>query len=699
MLQVSNMNNNNLFFYTLELKNYRQYYGTTRIEFSQEQDKLFTIIIGPNGSGKTNLMNAFLWCLYGKENYLKESSQVLPIINTKAIKEAKVGELIDLEVTITIGDENKIPLYKISRKLAVRKADEEYRDIVIYRAKDIEAPLPKNFLNPEPYVIESFLKYEHDKGWQQVDNYNDAVQMLLPSRLSNFFFFDGERLTNFFAKEERKFIKKGIEEISQITLLDNAIKHLEEIISDYRKDTKGYNINADNILNEISLLEERIERNKKILDDKRQELEKVESSLSQIEKELRTYSISYVRELQKKRDDINTELKRLRNQRQEYKNEYIRLLIELSPIVYLYDCIDHTLNILESNTEKGLLPPPISERFGRELIERGICICGRNINDERSKQSIEEYIKTAGQLSEIATLAINGKHILSNMKDSIDKKVDELDRCIKKIRECDNYINDKEQELREISAQLKKVDEERIRELESEREAKDKWRIELMTSIQLLEGDTYGYVERKKRLEQEHNKITKQINKLREINNKIRFCEEAKSKLLSIKESLIEETCRILEEKTTKYFLDLIWKKGTYQKCIIDKDYEISVIHKDGYTALGSLSAGETLYLALAFIAALRDITNIKLPLTIDTPLGRVSGVARINAASNLPQYLPDTQITLLVTDSEYLSPMVDESDNSIGFSFRDKIKHKVGKEYKLVFDSSKDTTRVEPFG
>ena len=51
----------------LKLHNYRQYVDE-EIEFSHRlKGKRITIIQGPNGSGKTNIINAITWCLYNKE--------------------------------------------------------------------------------------------------------------------------------------------------------------------------------------------------------------------------------------------------------------------------------------------------------------------------------------------------------------------------------------------------------------------------------------------------------------------------------------------------------------------------------------------------------------------------------------------------------------------------------------------------------
>jgi len=83
----------------LQLKNYRQY-RDARLEFSTGPDANFTIIQGANGAGKSNLLNAITWCLYGEERHLNEEAEGLPLINEKIYAELDPGNSERVEVEI-----------------------------------------------------------------------------------------------------------------------------------------------------------------------------------------------------------------------------------------------------------------------------------------------------------------------------------------------------------------------------------------------------------------------------------------------------------------------------------------------------------------------------------------------------------------------------------------------------------------------
>ena len=110
-------------------------------------------------------------------------------------------------------------------------------------------------------------------------------------------------------------------------------------------------------------------------------------------------------------------------------------------------------------------------------------------------------------------------------------------------------------------------------------------------------------------------------------------------------------------------FLKTMYKKKMFKKFIIHDNFDVELINNENVSILGSLSAGESLFLALSFISAIRDVTGFKFPLIIDTPLGRVSGTPRHLLSRALPEYLPNEQIIFLATDTEFLNPDINVHD------------------------------------
>ena len=195
--------------------------------------------------------------------------------------------------------------------------------------------------------------------------------------------------------------------------------------------------------------------------------------------------------------------------------------------------------------------------------------------------------------------------------------------------------------------------------------------------------------EAKKKLDSYQKDLLSEMSKdskQKHLTHQLKFCQDALSTLSRVKTELLDDMRDTVQRHTKKYFLKFLWKKDTYDDVIIDENYQITAHHVDGYNVRTGLSKGEKLVLALSFMAALRKITGFGFPLLIDTPLGRVSGEPRYNIASELPVFLKNNQVTLLVTDSEYQAEIQDDDNNQVFPPIRDTIEKYVGADYDIKF-------------
>ena len=74
-------------FDSIDIENYRQY-KSLHITFPEKSGNDLHVIVASNGVGKTNLLNAINWCLYGDEPHLGDEDDALTICNHLALQEA-----------------------------------------------------------------------------------------------------------------------------------------------------------------------------------------------------------------------------------------------------------------------------------------------------------------------------------------------------------------------------------------------------------------------------------------------------------------------------------------------------------------------------------------------------------------------------------------------------------------------------------
>ena len=169
---------------SIELKNFRSY-GDFCMDFSQDQTKSITVIEGGKGAGKTSLINAISWCLYGKENFSK-SSDGMPIPNGTALKNTDVGEACESSATITIHDGHG-PRYKIMRRLECRRISGDHNKRF---CDDAAGEMDSGFITN---VSQSFAESD-SKGWNVTDTpsgFAQKVAKFLPDETFPLVVIDG----------------------------------------------------------------------------------------------------------------------------------------------------------------------------------------------------------------------------------------------------------------------------------------------------------------------------------------------------------------------------------------------------------------------------------------------------------------------------------------------------------------------------
>ncbi|MDH4203836.1 MAG: DNA sulfur modification protein DndD, partial [Phycisphaerae bacterium] len=117
---------------------------------------------------------------------------------------------------------------------------------------------------------------------------------------------------------------------------------------------------------------------------------------------------------------------------------------------------------------------------------------------------------------------------------------------------------------------------------------------------------------------------------------------------------LRQNKIHLLQEKTFEMYLRLSSKSGLIKDLKIDeKTYEITVTGRDGTEIKKSgLSAGEKEIFAVSLLWGLAQTSELKLPIIIDTPLSRLDSAHRDNIVNN---YFPNAadQVIILSTDTE----------------------------------------------
>jgi DNA sulfur modification protein DndD len=176
----------------ITLKNFRSYEDETTFSFAPKDDKNIVLIGGENGAGKSTLFEAIKLCIYGPANYgyLGQNHNYLTKIknniNDNAFKNKEIDCFIGLSLSFKEGTEVKEYYLKRSWSYEKQRINEHFK--VSLQGKD---------LNDEDKLY--FDKY---------------LKSVIPPSLFDFFFFDGEELSDFFTgKSASSNLKESILEL------------------------------------------------------------------------------------------------------------------------------------------------------------------------------------------------------------------------------------------------------------------------------------------------------------------------------------------------------------------------------------------------------------------------------------------------------------------------------------------------------
>jgi len=632
------------------------------IKLSQDAEKPITIIEGNNSLGKTTLMNAIHWCLYGKEPFFLNEGLGKPRINQKSLNDTKVGDKVKAKIKVSFSNYKHIT-HIVTRELICRRENEGTSKVPSSKAG---GQIDSGFKLDE-YITVEILK--DDGNWRVVDDKNQSVTeigRIIPEDLADFILFNGEMLDVFFREKNQRNIRTGIERVSGISITKKSIEHWDKIQKDYkvkvRKTSSGPEI-QDHIRVRDEM-EEKVEAHKTEQNECIQKIKLLEPRQKEILNILKNHPLELIKNFESERTDfVNLRKILIDSKNRVYQNRAEYIIKNFSPILLNKVILDAS-GIIQEAEEMGQIPPPINLSLLKEKIEEGFCICGTDLNKNKDAKSNLNSLLDEVKHSVLASTAIEGREALRRLIDlpMTSEIVDKLNIFREQFNDASNAVITNEEKIAGITKQLEEHPQEKIRKLGHELEDID-------SKINKQSDKSKGL---DSKIEAAKNTITMKdqiIDRASKVGidskrwkAKEEIARKAKEALEEILEELLNEVRKVVEKRTGELWKLLISKGNEIRNIEIDENYKIRVIDKEGIDSLRDLSAGQTLYLALSFIAAIREVTDMNYPMIIDSPFGKVSGYERVQAAENLPKYLPKTQITFLVTNVEYNSTVFDSA-------------------------------------
>ncbi len=649
---------------TLRMENFRQFRGTTKVDFSCDPEKNVTIILGDNTFGKTTLLQAFNWCFYNKVNFDQHPDFLL---NYELSEEMRNGEQQIVEVEITVLHDGTE--YVITRTQRYTCANGNVRGESVPNIK---------------------VSYKQEDGQTesvkaaQVDN---VINNILPEDLSTYFFFDTERVSSI---STRKDVAEAVKGLLGLSIMDSAIKHLGDRAKRATVIGKLYgsmdldgDAKAQEALNRIQTAEEKRNAIAGQLEDCASQISQYDARKEQLDAILRDNQTTTT--LQKKKEDLERRISLERKALSEAITQYFRefnagsLAFFAQPLLSTASAFLKEVKVDDKGI-RDLTKPTIME-----LIKRGRCICGQEIRDGN-----EAYQHLMAELAYVPPESIGNtvrhyKERLSSFSRPAERTYSSLDERYRAILRSKNRIQEWEDEHQTIGTQIsgkenmRRYEQEladirvRLRDIHAKKDR-----------LNRDDGALKSDIDRWKKL---YDSLTAVSEKNRQAMELIVYAEEIKGWLEETykdKELTIRED---LEAKVNEIFERMY---HGHRRVTIDAKYHVELLTTvyDREIAAGE-SEGSNRVKNFAFIAGLVAMAKGKIitdssenginlssepyPLVMDAPFSNADETHTANISKVLPEIAEQVIMFVMQKDWNYAEPVMND---------------RVGKRYHLNKDS-----------
>jgi DNA sulfur modification protein DndD len=599
----------------LRLKNFLPYAGEVFLSFPTDEYVNTTIFFGENTKGKTSILHAVRWVLYG---IATDKGQELTYENLLNYSARDRGET---EVAVEMNFLHDQDLFWLRRELTGTEAS--------------SAGFLRMTKNGQPVG--------HDEAARTIEN-------IAPAETQRFFLFDGELLREYEelmvpSNHTAKKIKKAIEDVMGFPSLLKAQTVLEKVKKKLATDSKAERSANDALVqlqNERDRLEESIEL-------KVEEYEEVKDSydLAYEEEKALIAAINSQSKDKAKFDELNNlqgVLESLKQQCKEKDQNLAEIRKDAWKSILKQKVQDESnknrnLESQRQQIQSDLKNLEVTKAHLREIESTGTCpMCGSEpevgeafaqkfhqleADSQRIKDSLEN-------IPEPNSLWVSLEPKFANSSQEKDLKASE--------REKQSLLVQRES----IGQQIKALVDD-LRDFDGD-EADRLVRRKAVLTLTLQE-----LVERNAELERVLDKLRADSLRIQQEINKFNFSGEItkESQLLVVKETLqlvdkakekLRDRIRSrVEEAATKAFTAMTNRPDDYKELRITEGYGLEILASDG-RVIPKRSAGAEQVVALALIDGLNNVGSSPGPVLMDTPFGRLDLTHRANILGYMPK-------------------------------------------------------------
>lgn len=642
-----------------------------RLHFSTNPNTPLTVIRAENGSGKTSILHALRWALYGEDgipdNMRLTSTATAP------------GEAVIVQVRVEFTTTELFTGAEVRYRL-IRTCEEIPTENDAYERAPDRLRLLQRTIRGEDYIEEGKEEF---------------LRRLLPLHLADVFFTNGDAVQRFISggqhaeRERQAAVHEAIGHVLGLEDVEKAEDHLNFIAKELRRELANTGGGGLKVAQDaLEVCQEKIEAKKGDLSIIQLRINAIEDQIRTDEKALDSMrSIGDLDTIQGRIHELERDLEDLETREKEIRQQMKDCLRSESLSWHLIgNRLQKGLDNLNSLADSRVIPSTSIE----VLIDRlalGVCICGEPLEPGSKHRAhletlVEEQHQIAPEPQRWVALWHQARHSNSSEQTAVRERksfVHQTAELRNQYTVCQDRRRAKQLDLDRERQRRGQIDEERVRFLSFRIQGNQSKLADNQRLYGQAEGDLHALTEDMRVCEATVRKEEKAADIKWELqcHNDVAhdLAQLAGGTLATLKSDYVQRVSTRME----KLFLEIIGSDPEADATVItgvsiDNKYDI-VIHAQGNRTLDAdteLNGASQRALTLAFIWALMEVAQQEAPRIIDTPLGMTSGAVKHRMVKLLTtppgrDGLP-YQVVLFMTRSEIrdIESLIDDRAGSV---------------------------------
>ena len=627
------------------------------LRFSSDSDRPLTVIRAENGSGKTSILQALRWGMWGEEGIPPD----MPLTSTAV----PVGSSVTVQVSLVFSERD---MY----------SGEETRYRLIRTCEETRGT-GDEFQRTDPRVR---LLMQTDQGDVDIEEGRQArISAMLPLSLADVFFTDGDAVQNFVSgidqteKDRQEYVHNAIRQLLGFDDVESANKVLGTVSRRFRRDL------LDSGSRELQAAKESLERVENDLGSRRNgrlliraRIEGVEQQIREDERELdRIKGVGDLDAIQSQIHQLNADIQHLEAEEENVRKQMKDVLqSEALSIRVLGDWLQSGIGVLAELEDRNVIPG-MSVGLLHDRLELGECICGVELVEGTTRHThilelIDHQQQAEPRLQRLTELRYESREIAGHASGPPGRAgvfTEALETLRKQFTDCKDHQRKKAGDLRVEEARRAQIDEERVRELTERLASSRGKKSEYERDLGQIDGRIQ---ELEEQLKQQQDAVA-QAERQEHLSKVLRLRSKVAGDLLSLTTGILDtlKTDHVsrVSARMDQMFLDIVGADPSADSNlfsgvnIVSGSYDVVVHAQEGRTldVVTGLNGASKRALTLSLIWALMEIAEKEAPRIIDTPLGMTSGAVKHRMVELLTTPVNGSgipyQVVLFMTRSE----------------------------------------------